>query len=469
MNRRSFLSSTGALLAASGLAPRLLAAGEPGTAPAPSPTAATGVPPLAPRVGDGRDGWFEKRFGMFVHFGLYSIHGWHEQEQWRRRVPRAEYVKLQQQWNPAEFNPDRWLDAAEGAGMKYLCFTTKHHEGFCLWNTQQTDYNTMNTPYGKDVLRQLADACHRRNFPLCLYYSVVDWHHPNYPNQNRHHELPPQPGDAPDWDKYLAFLKAQVRELCTNYGEIHGFWWDMNVPACQDPSINAMIRELQPKAVINGRGFDAGDFSTPERDYTKEGTLALSLPKRTEACQSIGMESWGWRRDEDYYTDGYLRRSIARYLARDANYLLDVGPRPDGTLPPEATGFLERTGQWYGAVKEALEGTVPASHLTTNRDVLLTRRGNTLYVIQHTVPLGDAVKLKTLATRPRRATLLNTGAAIATSIDLVPSEHGNQGHYLRLTRLPVNEHANTVLVAKLEFDELPEVLPPAKESGASTA
>ena len=464
MNRRSFLSSTGTLLAASGMMPHLWAAADPG-----SGAPASGLRPAAPRFGDGRDWWFEKRFGMFVHWGLYAIEGWHEQDQWRRRIPRAEYARLQSRWNPAGFNPDAWLDAAESAGMKYLCFTTKHHDGFCLWDTKQTSFNTMNTPYGQDVLKLLADACHRRKFPLCLYYSIVDWHQPNYPNQGRHHELPPQPGDAPDWAKYLEFLRAQVRELCSQYGEIHGFWWDMNVPKHQDPSINAMIRQLQPKAVINDRGFDPGDFGTPERDYTRENEFLPAFAKRTEACQSIGMESWGYRRDEDYYTDRYIYRSIARYLGRDANYLLNVGPRPDGVLSPEALGFLARTGRWYSAVKEAFEDTVPASALTDNRDVLLTRRGNTLYVILYVDPRGDAVKLKPLASLPRRATLLNTGGEINCSLDLVPSEHGGQGRYLRLTRLPVNDLVNTVLVVKLEFDALPERIERPKESGASTA
>jgi alpha-L-fucosidase len=241
----------------------------------------------------------------------------------------------------------------------------------------------------------------------------------------------------------------------------------MNVDQHIDRSINALIRQLQPTAVINDRGFDEGDFGTPERDYTKEGTLALSFAKRTEACQSIGMESWGWRNSEDYYTDRHLFRSIARYLARDANYLLNVGPLPDGTLPAEALGFLKRTGAWYRAVRESLDGATPASHLTANRDVLLTRRGHHLYVILHADPKGDAVKLKPLALLPRRATLLNTGATIACSLDLVPSEHGDQGRYLRLTKLPVNAHANTVLVAKLEFDYLPAVLGPTQDSGAS--
>ena len=471
MNRRAFLSATGALAAAAPLASHLLAADakkSPSPAPAsPAAPAANRPPPLSPRFGDARDWWFQKRFGLFVHWGLYAIEGWHEQDQWRRRIPRADYAKLQQRWNPAKFNPDAWLDAAEAAGMSYICLTTKHHDGFCLFESKHTQYHSVNSPSGQDIVRLLADACHRRKFPLCLYYSIADWHHPNYPNQGRHHELPPQPGDDPSLPKYLEYLTAQVRELCTHYGEIHGFWWDMNVDQHIDRSINALIRQLQPKAVINDRGFDEGDFGTPERDYTKEGTLSLSFAKRTEACQSIGMESWGWRNAEDYYTDRHLFRSIARYLARDANYLLNVGPLPDGTLPPEALGFLARTGAWYRAVRESLEGTTPASHLTANRDVLLTRRGHELYVILYADPKGDAVKLKPLALLPRRAMLLNTGATIPCSLDLVPSEHGDQGRYLRLTQLPVNEHANTVLVAKLEFDHLPTVLGPTKDSGAS--
>jgi len=166
------------------------------------------------RFGDKRDWFFENRYGMFVHWGLYSIPGWHEQHQWRGRVARNEYVKLAQQWNPVKFNPEQWLDLMEETGMKYITLTTKHHDGFCLWDTKQTQFNTMNTPYNKDVIGMLSDACHKRKIPLCLYYSIADWNQPNYPNQGRHHELPPQPNDLPNWEKYMEFLKAQVRELC---------------------------------------------------------------------------------------------------------------------------------------------------------------------------------------------------------------------------------------------------------------
>jgi alpha-L-fucosidase len=422
-----------------------------------------GASQLVPRFGDGRDWFFTHRFGLFVHWGLYAIPGWHEQYQWRMQVPRAEYVKLANQWNPVEFNPDAWIDQAQAAGMSYICLTTKHHDGFCLWDSKQTTFTTMHTPYGKDVLRQLADACHRRKFPLCLYFSVVDWNQPNYPNQGRHHELPPQPGDTPDYAKFLTFMKAQVRELCTEYGEIHGFWWDMNVDKTVDRSINAMIRTLQPKAVINNRGFDEGDFGTPEREYDQDADAGKPFTRLTEACNSIGAESWGFRLGEDFYTDRHLERSIASYLARDANYLLNIGPQPSGAFSPESKAILGRIGTWYTSVREAFVGTVPASQLSANRNVMLTRRDNTLYLILTKDPATDAVKLKPIERKPLRATLLNNGQEVETAVELIPSEHVDHVASLRLRKLPVNELANTVLVVKLEFADLPtSFTPPAK-------
>jgi alpha-L-fucosidase len=404
------------------------------------------------RFGDSRDWFFDKRYGMFIHWGLYSIPAWHEQHQWRARVPRAEYVKLARQWNPKKFDPEEWLDTMEMAGMKYITITTKHHDGFCLWDTKQTKFNSMNTPYKQDIIGKLSDACHRRNVPLCLYYSIADWNHPNYPNQGRHHELAgPEPGDSPDWDKYMEFLKAQVKELCSDYGKIDGFWWDMNVPLYKDPSVNAMIRSLQPSAVINNRGFDDGDFGTPERDFAAAEADASVLERPTEACQSVGMESWGYKKDEDYYTDLHLERSIDKYLSRDANYLLNVGPTAEGLIPDESYEILERLGEWYLSVEESYVNVAPAQQLLSSRDVFVTTRDKTIYIHFNKGLAGNGFKVKPLDVLPVKATLLNNNKRVECVVDMSPSDHIDQKKYLRLRNLPVNEMANSVMIIKLEF------------------
>jgi alpha-L-fucosidase len=402
------------------------------------------------RFGDERDWFFEKRYGMFIHWGIYSIPAWHEQHQWRARVPRSEYVKLASQWNPVKFNPDKWLDIMQEAGMKYITITTKHHDGFCMWDTRQTGFNTMNTPYKKDIIGMLSDACHKRNVPLSLYYSIADWNHPSYPNMGRHHELPPQEGDHPDWDKYMEFLKAQVKELCSNYGKINGFWWDMNVPLHKDPSINDMIRKLQPAAVINNRGFDDGDFGTPERDFDDKAE-AGNLLRPTEACQSVGMESWGYRKDEVYYSDLHLQRSIDRYLSGGSNYLLNVGPTSEGLIPDESREIISRLGKWYRQVEESYSGTEPVSGILTTRDVLVTKKDNTIYLHLNKGIPGNGLKLKPLGIMPEKAILLNTGKPLRCVVDMSPSDHLEQIKYLRITGIPVNELSGTVMVIKLEF------------------
>jgi alpha-L-fucosidase len=408
------------------------------------------------RFNDARDWFFERRFGLFVHWGLYAIPGWHEQLQWRRGDSRQDMEALLPRFDPVRYNPDDWLDLAEAAGMRYLCFTTKHHDGFCLWDTQQTDFNVTRSAYGRDTLEMLAEACRRRDIVLCLYYSVIDWHHPNYPNQGRTHELAgPQAGDRPDLEAYLAFLNAQVDELCTQYGELGAFWWDMNVTDHVDPSINSRIRRMQPGALINGRGFDDGDFGTPEREYDAAADQLTVFERPTESCQSVGAESWGYKVDEDYYSDRYLIHSLDKYLARGANYLLNLGPMADGSIHPEHARILRRLGSWYAICRESLDGTTPAPGLVENRSVLLTRRENTLYVHLFQEPLKRAVLLRPLTTLPRRATLLNTGEPVAASVETVPSEFRCATPCLRLRELPVNAHSDTVMVIKLEFDEFP--------------
>lgn len=429
-----------------------------------------------PRFGDARDWFPRRRLGLFVHWGLYAIGGWHEQEQFRGRVPRSDYAAQMHEFNPLRYDPDEWLHLAEEAGMSYVCFTSKHVDGFCMFDSAHTEYKITNTPYGRDTLAMLAEACGRRGFPLCIYYSIADMHHPNYPNAGRSYELPaPDPGDEPDLERYLDYVEAQVRELCTNYGPVHGFWWDANVIGHEDPRFNALIRSLQPQAVINGRGFSRGslspskfgegDFDTPERSSVY-GVGAGEMPaydRPTEACQSVGIESWGYRSNEDYYTDAHLIRSIDVVLARGGNYLLNVGPCADGTIPDEPQRILRTIGAWHRSVRESFEETELVSGIIHNGDVLLTRRGDALYVHLFRPPTGTAVVLAPLDILPRSAILLNTGESVEAGLERLPSRWRDAGPCLRLYDLPVNRHPGTALVVKLEFDDLSEVIAHGQE------
>jgi len=399
--------------------------------------------------------WFScRRLGLFLHFGLYAIEGWHEQDQMRRRIPREEYGKLIKRFNPTVWDPDAIIDLAKEVGMEYACLTAKHHDGFCLWDTKQTAFNVMKSPYGKDIIREFADACHRRNFPLGIYYSVVDWHQPNYPNEGRHHEIPSQPADSPDWDKYMDFLKAQVTELCTNYGEVRHWFWDMNVPEYRDPSVNQLIRSRQPNIVINNRGFDEGDFGTPEREYGHDMEKAASgFARHTEACNSVGTQSWGYRKDESYYSTSYLIQSIDNMLSKGANYLLNVGPDGTGRIPDTVVEILREIGSWYGKVREAFDDTVPASELAARNDVSLTRRDNTVYVHLKSPVKADALVLPPFDVLPRKAMLLNTREALECSTDMLPVHWQKEKCFLWIKGLPRNLlDSGETLVIRLDFE-----------------
>lgn len=409
------------------------------------------------RFGDGRDWFFEKRFGLFLHWGIYAIDAWHEQMQYSKQVPRKVYEQLIHKFNPVRFDPDSWLDIAEEAGMEYVCFTTKHIDGFCMFDTKYTDYNIMNTPYGKDILGMLTDACHRRGFPVCLYYNAVNLHHPNYPNQGRTYELPaPEEGDEPDIGRYMDFLRDQVAELCTNYGEIKGFWWDTgDVPGYRDESINEMIRRLQPNAVINNRGFGEGDFGTPERDWDEFVEKDQVFSKPTEACQSIGYESWGYREDEDFYSDRYLSESIDKVLAKGGNYLLNVGPKADGTFPEEACRILRTIGGWYRKVRVSLNDVDTVIGLVSDSNIIITRKENKLFVHLNKFPAAGCVWLNSIDIMPQKAVLLNNGEALEARVELTPSHNNKDKKCLRIRNLPVNDYPNEVMIIELEFEELP--------------
>ena len=410
------------------------------------------------RFHDARDWFNERRFGLFIHWGLYAIPAWHEQVEWRGRMPRKEYEPLLHEFNPTKFNPDEWLGLAKSVGMEFVTITTKHHDGFCLFDSKFTEFKITNTPYGRDIVKMLADSAARHGMKMGVYYSIPDWNHRNYPNQGRHHEMwGPRPGDEPDYDKYFAYMENQLTELCTGYGEIGQLFWDINVPGYNNTAFNDRLRTLQPSMVINNRGPENWDFTTPER-HVPEG---MEFAHRTEAVQSLGRESWGYKTDEDYYNPKFIMQSMDRVLAMGGNYMLNVGPKPDGTLDERDVAALRRIGRWYNRVKEAFApDTTPATSMMTQftpesgmkDNVLLTRRGNTIYVHAYEDLATNSISLRPFTAAPVSATLLNTGEPVETLVNKTPGYHREDRAFLRLRNLPTTTITDEPLVIKLEFD-----------------
>ena len=395
-------------------------------------------------------GLFNRRLGMFVHWGIYSVGEWHEQEEMRRGIPRTEYEKCKDRFFAEKYSPDHFIDVAESAGAEYVVFTTKHHDGFCMWDTKTTDFKVTNTPAKRDVLAELAAACRRRGMKLGLYYSNPDWHHPNAYNDKSTHQIPPQPGDEPDTEKYIAYVKEQVTELLTNYGEIVCFFWD--IPSRIDrPEMDGLVRRLQPGIMVNDRGWGdkaTCDYSTPERDYKWD----TSCGRHIESCDSVGVQSWGYRKDEDYHTLGYLTRNIDRYLSTGANFLLNVGPKSDGTIPYEARILMADVGKWYAKVRDSYTGvkTTPGV-VDPASGAVVTRRGDTLFVHFPKGLDATGMDLGPLAVRPERATLLNSGAVLKARVELMPWRALKSSPTLHVWGIPADELANECVVIRLDF------------------
>ncbi len=402
---------------------------------------------------DNRDRFFYNRLGLFVHWGIYSVGAWHEQHGYRGNILRQEYAKLAERFNPTKFNPSEWLDMAEENGFDYICFTTKHIDGFCMFDTKLTDFNIMNTPYGKDILKMLADECHKRNFPLALYYSPIDRNHPTYPYYGGAYENErPYRGDTPDLKAHIEYVKGHVKELCTNYGKLYGFWWDTGrLLKHEDPAINEMIRKLQPGILVNNRGFSEGDFRTPERDWYEYVDKDIAFETPTEACQSIGTESWGYRKDEEYYSIRYLMESMDKILAKGGNYLLNAGPMADGRFPVESINILSNIGRWYNKVKEAFYDTDPLTGIVENKEILLTAKGNKIYVHLYKYPKSSAIWMSPLDSMPVSAKLLNDGRPVKAKVEITPLIFKEDKPYLRLSGLPVNDFSGEIMIIKLEF------------------
>ena len=394
----------------------------------------------------------ENKFGMFIHWGFYALTGIQEQAFARMDMPREEYEALMHKFDPVKYDPEKWVLLAKEAGMEYICFTTKHHDGFCMWDTAYSDYKITNTPYGKDTLKMLADACQKHGMKLSVYYSCPDWNHKNGYNPATTHQWKAHMENGVDHAPYLEYVRNQVREICTNYGPLYTFFWDIP-PKIKDPSFNEMIRELQPGIYINDRGYDLGDFSTPEREYqAADGTR---FTRMTEACNSIGEQSWGYRANEDFYSIRHLTCAIDRMMAMGASYLLNAGPDANGEITEEHADRIRRIGNWYNRMEGALvcHEADDFNYKVKANKVIVTKKNGKSYFHFYDGIRSTSVAMQYFPSMPKSVRLLNTGKALPYAIDPLPEyfSNGQAQYFLHITGIPVDDLASEAIVIEIEW------------------
>ena len=316
--------------------------------------------------------WKDARFGMFIHWGPVSIKGteigWSRGREWTIE----EYDNLYKEFNPVKFNALEWVQTAKAAGMKYIVFTSKHHDGFCNWDTKYTDYNIMNTPFKRDVMKELSEACKKEGIALGFYHSTCDWHHPDFPLTS--------PGgsvkrEVSNLDRYTEYLKNQSVEIIKNYGPLLVMWYD--VPQMFD-SIRGQgvidhIRKIQPDILVNNRTGAKGDFDTPEQ---RVGSFNNTRP--WETCMTIGRQ-WAWKPDDEVKSLEQCLHSLIRSAGGDGNLLFNVGPRPDGLIEPLQVERLKEMGQWLDKYGYAIYATRGGPFKPTDWGVS-TRKGNKVFL-----------------------------------------------------------------------------------------
>jgi alpha-L-fucosidase len=321
--------------------------------------------------------WREARFGLFIHWGLYAVpagewNGKTNYAEWIRnnaQIPLEEYEKFVQMFDPKEFNADEWVRMAKDAGMKYIVITSKHHDGFCLFDSRFTDFDIMSTPFKRDVLKELSEACRKQGIKLGFYYSIMDWHHPDYlPRRDWEKD---RPTAGANFDRYVQYMKNELKELLTNYGPIGVLWFDGEWEATWNEKygreLYEYVRSLQPDIIINNRvgasrsgmeGFSqgkesAGDFGTPEQQIPATGLPGLDW----ETCMTMN-DNWGYNsHDSNWKSAKDLTLMLSDIASKGGNFLLNDGPRADGQFPPLSTTCLADIGSWLRMNGESIYGT----------------------------------------------------------------------------------------------------------------
>lgn len=338
--------------------------------------------------------WFENaKFGLFIHWGVYSVLGDGEWVMNQRQIPIKAYEKIPAFFNPTKFDAKEWVQLAKAAGMKYITITSKHHDGFAMWDSKVSDYNIVKrTPYGKDVLKALADECNREGIKLFFYHSQLDWHHPDYfPRGNTGASWTGRE-EKGDWNKYLDYMDTQLSELLTDYGPIAGIWfdgmWDKKDADWRLEKTYNLIHKLQPGTLVGSNHhvapYPGEDFQMFEKDLPGHNTTGFSpeqkigdLPKET--CETIN-NSWGFNlKDDKHKTTKELVQYLVKAAGYGANFLLNVGPMPDGDIQPEHKQRLKEVGDWLKTHGESIYGT-RGGPITPREWGVTTQKGNKVYV-----------------------------------------------------------------------------------------
>lgn len=338
---------------------------------------------------------------MFIHWGVYSILARGEWVMYQEHIPADEYAPLASKFAPKKFDADAWVDLAREAGMRYMVMTSRHHDGFSLFDSQVSEFTAPKTAARRDLLQEYVEACHRGGMRVGFYYSLLDWRYPAYfrgPEQ-----------DPDGWAELVEYVHAQVRELCTNYGKLDVLWYDGAWPYAPEDwrsdELNAMVRELQPDIIMNDRSKLPEDFATPEQH------VQPAEPGRSwETCMTLN-DSWGYNAaDDNWKTPRQVIQHLVRCASSGGNFLLNVGPKPDGTIPTESVRILRQVGRFLDENGASVYGTRRSPFARTSTG-LSTVRGSTVYVHVLRWP-GKELQLCSILNRVRTVHLLKTGAEI---------------------------------------------------------
>jgi len=341
--------------------------------------------------------WHEARFGMFIHFGLYSVLGRHEWVMENEGIPGAEYEQLAKRFNPKLNAARAWAKLAKQAGQKYMVMTSKHHEGFCNFDSKLTNYCAPKQGPGRDLVREYVEAATAEGLRFGFYYSLMDWHHPDGASCAK---------DEAARKRFVEYTHGLIRELMTNYGKVDVLWYDVSWPldaaGWESDRMNKMVFELQPDIIVNNRNALPGDFSTPEQEIVAEKS-----GRSWESCMTLN-ESWGYHKaDDDWKSAKTVVRNLI-YCAHDGgNYLLNIGPKPDGSIPEESVRILTEVGHWMARNGESVH-TQDRCQPSRSDYACFTRKGSTLYMHVYFWP-GETVALSGLRTGVKSARLLATG------------------------------------------------------------